>query len=270
MQMSLIGSKAGALLGQDDAPEGDFMQVMARTMSQMTRRGRYFVNMTQWAAAWWQYVLVATAYKHFNLGDASAYINMICAMAEPVRVKGELDIKAVVYDEVFRKYMRQQAQKGDPNLDIVKEMREVNEALAEAVQIRLCTVVRNIPGANNGFGVQPSVAASPASAGFDDQAIQKQFNQQATVSEALRTKAEQATKTRLQDAKTQENQIRGVMDARANGGVRLVEGPGGKKKEWEAVPSVDAKGMPLSNTKRRTLHFLGKVDAKRGGKSIKR
>ena len=131
------------------------MQVMARTMSQMTRRCRYFVNMAQWAAAWWQYVLVATAYKHFNLGDVSAYFNMICAMAEKARVKGDLDIKAVVYDEVFRKYVGQQAQKGDPNLDIAKEMREVNEALSEAVQIRLCTVVRKIPGANNGFGVQP-------------------------------------------------------------------------------------------------------------------
>ena len=84
-------------------------------------------------------------------------------------MKGELDIKAVVYDEVFRKYVGQQAQKGDPNLDIAKEMREVNEALSEAVQIRLCTVVRNMPGANNGFGVQPSAAADPAGTGFDDQ-----------------------------------------------------------------------------------------------------
>ena len=83
-------------------------------------------------------------------------------------------------------------------------MRKVNEALSEAVQIRLCTVVRNIPGANNGFGVQPSVAANPAGAGFDDQAVQRQFNQQASLSEALRRKAEQATKTLLQDAKTQE------------------------------------------------------------------
>ena len=105
-------------------------------------------------------------------------------------------------------------------------MRKVNEALSEAVQIRLCTVVRNIPGA-----VQPSVAANPAGVGFDDQAIQRQFNQQASLSEALRRKAEQATKTLLQDAKTQENQIRGVMDARANGGVELVEGPGGKQKK---------------------------------------
>ena len=91
------------------------------------------------------------------------------------------------------------------------------------------------------------------------------------MSDALRRKAEQATKTLLQDAKTQENQIRGVMDARANGGVRLVEGPGGKQeKEWEAVPSTDEKGQPLSNTKRRKLHFLGKQDAKQGGKSVKR
>ena len=50
----------------------------------------------------------------------------------------------------------------------------------------------------------------------------------------------------------------------------MVEGPGGKKKEREAVPLTDEKGMPLSNTKRRKLHFLGKVDAKRGGKSVKR
>ena len=171
MQMSMIGSRAGSLPGQDDAPEGDFMQVMARTMSQMTRRGRYFVNMTQWAAAFWQYVPVATAYKHFDLGDAIAYFKMICAMAEQAGAKGELEIKAVVYDEASRKYVGQQAQKGDPNLDIAKEMREVNEALSEAVQIRLCTVVRNIPGA-----VQPSVAANPAGAGFDDQAIQRQFN----------------------------------------------------------------------------------------------
>ena len=128
-------------------------------------------------------------------------------------------------------------------------MREVNEALEEAVQIRLATIGRNIPGANNGFGVQPTYAAHPAhaGAGFDDQVIHRQFNQQAAASEALIKKAEQVTKTLLQDAKTQENQICGVMDARANGGVRLVEGPGGKhqKKEWEAVPSVDEKGRPL-------------------------
>ena len=99
-------------------------------------------------------------------------------------MKGELEIKAVVYDEVFQKYVGQQAQKGDPNLDIAKEMREVNEALSEAVQIRLCTVVMNFPGV-----VQPSVAASPAGAGSDDQAIQRQFNQQASLSEALRRKA---------------------------------------------------------------------------------
>ena len=49
------------------------------------------------------------------------------------------------------------------------------------------------------------------------------------------------------------------MDSRANGGVKLFEGPGGKqKKEWEAVPSTDEKGQHLSNTKRRKLHFLGK------------
>ena len=195
-----------------------------------------------------------------------AYFNMICAMAEKARVKGEMDIKAVVYDEVFRKYLGQQAQKGDPNLDIAKEMREVNEVLSEAVQIRLCTVARNIPGA-----AQPSVAANPAVAGFDDQAIQRQFNQQASLSEALRRKAEQATKTLLQHAKTHENRIRGVMDASTNGGVRLVEGPGDKqKKEWEAVPSTDEKGQPLSNTERRKFHFLGKVDAKRGGKRVTR
>ena len=91
------------------------------------------------------------------------------------------------------------------------------------------------------------------------------------MSEALRRKAEQATKTLLQDAQTQENQIRSVMDARANGGVKLVEGPGGKqKKEWEVVPSTHEKGQHLSNTQRRKLHFLGKQDAKRGGKSVRR
>ena len=87
--------------------------------------------------------------------------------------------------------------------DIAREMREVNEAMAEAVQIRLCTVVRNIPGAK-----QPTFAAANpahAGAGFDDQAVQKHFNQQAAVSEASRRKAEQATNTLLQDAKTKEN-----------------------------------------------------------------
>lgn len=90
--------------------------------------------------------------------------------------------------------------------------------------------------------------------------------------EALTRKAEQATKTLLlQDAKTQENQIRSVMESRANGGVKFVEGPGGKqKKEWEAVPSTDEKGQHLSNTKRRKLHFFGKQDAKRGGKNVRR
>ena len=69
--------------GQEGAHDDrDFIQFMARSMHQMTRRGRYFVNMTQWAAAWWQYVRVATAYKHFTLGDASAFFNIICAMAE--------------------------------------------------------------------------------------------------------------------------------------------------------------------------------------------
>ena len=63
------------------------------------------MNMTQWAAAFWQYVPVATAYKHFDLGDASAYFNMICAMAEKARAKGELEIKAVVYDEVFSSFV---------------------------------------------------------------------------------------------------------------------------------------------------------------------
>ena len=99
------------------------MQVMARTMRQMTRRGRYFVHLTQWSAAFWQYVLVATAYKHSDLGDASVYFYMICAMAEKA---GELEIKAVVYDELFRMYVGQQAQKGDPIFVIAKEMREVN------------------------------------------------------------------------------------------------------------------------------------------------
>lgn len=47
------------------------------------------MNLTEWSAAFWQYVPVATAYKHFDLGDA---------MAEKARVKGELEIKAVVYD----------------------------------------------------------------------------------------------------------------------------------------------------------------------------
>ena len=75
----------------------------------------------------------------------------------------------------------------------------------------------------------------------------------------------------LQDAKAQENRIRSVMDSKANGGVTLVEGPGGKqKKEWEAVPSTDEKGQHLSNTKRRKFHFLGNQDAKRGGKSVRR
>ena len=97
-------------------------------------------------------------------------------MAKHVKMKGELDIKAVVCDEVFQKYVSQQAQNGDPNFDIAKEMHEVNDVLAEVVQIRCCTVVLNIPGASNGFGVQPTVAANPVSAGFDDQSIQRHFN----------------------------------------------------------------------------------------------
>ena len=35
---------------------------------QMTRRGRSFVTLTRWAAAFWQYVFVATAYRHFDFG----------------------------------------------------------------------------------------------------------------------------------------------------------------------------------------------------------
>lgn len=72
---------------------------------------------------------------------------------------------------MIRKFVGQQAQ--NPNLDIAKETREVNEALSEAVQIRLCTVVRNIPGA-----VQPSVAANPAGAGSDDQAIYRGIDEE--------------------------------------------------------------------------------------------
>ena len=53
---------------------------------------------------------VATAYRHCDLVDAGAYFNMICAMAVKARVKGELDIKAVVYDEGFRKYMGRHCQ----------------------------------------------------------------------------------------------------------------------------------------------------------------
>ena len=59
-----------------------------------------------------------------------AYFHIICSMAELARVKGELEIE---------KYAGQQAQKGDPDLDITKEMREVNESLEDAMNVRLAT-----------------------------------------------------------------------------------------------------------------------------------
>ena len=49
---------------------------------------------------------VAVAYKHFKLGHAVAYFHLICSMAELARVKGELEIKAIVYDECWRKASR--------------------------------------------------------------------------------------------------------------------------------------------------------------------
>ena len=41
----------------------------------------------------------------------------------------------------------------------------------------------------------------------------------------MRRRAEAATKTLLKEAKREEQQIAGVMEARASTGVRLVEGP---------------------------------------------
>ena len=35
-----------------------------------------------------------------------AYFHLICSMAELARVKGELEIKAIVYDECWRKASR--------------------------------------------------------------------------------------------------------------------------------------------------------------------
>ena len=49
---------------------------------------------------------VAVAYKHFKLGHAVAYFHLICSMAELARVKGELEIKVIVYDECWRKASR--------------------------------------------------------------------------------------------------------------------------------------------------------------------
>ena len=67
-----------------------------------------------------------------------AYFHIICSMAELARVKGELEIE---------KYAGQQAQKGDPDLDITKEMREVNESLEDAMNVRLATVAMMLPNA---------------------------------------------------------------------------------------------------------------------------
>ena len=104
--MAMIGFKHSSLPGAEgDSSSGAynehaFVRMIAQTMQQMTKRGRYFVNVTQLSAAFWKYVPVAVAYGHFKMGDAVAYFNLICSLAEKARVKGELEIKAVVYDEV--------------------------------------------------------------------------------------------------------------------------------------------------------------------------
>ena len=266
MQMAMIGSKSSTLPGADDAQGCDnaFMRMIATTMQQMTKKGRYFVNLTQWSAAFWRYAPVACVYGHFKMGDAIAYHNLICAMAERARVKGELELKAVVYDEVFRKFLGQQCQKGNPEIDVAKEMREINETLEDAVHIRLATVAMMMPNANATFGVRPSLGLADSSGGTGDEATSRALQQQTAISETMRRRAEQATKTLLAEAKREEQQIADVLKSRAQGGVRLVEGPGAKQlKEWQAVPETDEKGNRLSNTKRRKIHFLNKQDGKR-------
>ena len=50
MQMAMIGSKSSSLPGAEDHDSGEhaFVAMIGRTMQQMAKRGRYFVNMTQW------------------------------------------------------------------------------------------------------------------------------------------------------------------------------------------------------------------------------
>ena len=103
MQMAMIGAKSSIPSGAEETGgENAFMRMIAQTMQQMTKKGKYFVNMTQWGAAYWRFTPVACVYGHFKMGDAIDYYKLICAMAERARVKGELELKAVVYDEVRR------------------------------------------------------------------------------------------------------------------------------------------------------------------------
>ena len=56
---------------------------------------------------------------------------------------------------VFRKFLGQQCQEGNLEIDVSKEMREINDTLEEAVHIRLATVAMMLPQANQSFGVRP-------------------------------------------------------------------------------------------------------------------
>ena len=122
------------------------------------------------------------------------------------------------------------------------------------------------------FGVGRGAPASccPLSGGTGDEGTSRALTQQTAIADVMRRRAEAATKTLLKEAKREEQQIAGVMEARASTGVRLVEGPDAKAagaKEWQQVPDRDAAGNKLSNTKRRRIHFLSKQDLKRQRKN---
>ena len=77
------------------------------------------------------------------------------------------------------------------------------------------------------FGVGRGAPASCChlSGGTGDEGTSRALTQQTAIADVMRRRAEAATKTLLKEAKREEQQIAGVMEARASTGVRLVEGP---------------------------------------------
>ena len=80
---------------------------------------------------------------------------------------------------------------------------------------------------NASFGVGRGAPASGIhlSGGTGDEGTSRALTQQTAVADVMRGRAEAGTKTLLKEAKREEQQIAGVMEARASTGVRLVEGP---------------------------------------------
>jgi hypothetical protein len=170
---------------------------LGAALSSATQTPKFFRSLSQWSATFMRYAAVAIVFNQWTLPAVLTYMNLIYQIVEEEMSSGNSAFLAILYDDLLRRDFSKRAERRDPTFVLADEVQRVNKQIMQAARTRLGTVletagitrVKTDPAAT-AFG-----ASSASSASLGQMAAESALAKQNAAANALRVKAEQASRT---------------------------------------------------------------------------